>query len=909
MGWVTYMHQASLTLLSQARNAVARAEAWVVEATSRMSLPSVSAANMKRVGTGLIALTVTIIALTLWIFRADALNEAQQDASGLATALAEQTTRTVHAVDLVVRDLHEKAMSVGSETPQSFSNLLSARDIHDLLVQKLRLLPQADALVFASADGKIVNSTRTWPVAPILIPDRDYYRHFQSNNDPGLFISAPVKSRVTGADTIYIVRRINAPNGSMVGLVIAAVRIKYFNDLYGAIARSDSRSVTLARRDGIVIATRPPATAGAEPARLVTPAWHKIVAQGGGHYRAPADQGGAARTVAVQALTEYPLVVNVTVDESALLQRWRYHALAVALGLLAVALYAMTLLRALAGKSRELELTLNHMTQGIMMVTPGRKVPVINQRAIELLDLPKSLAAPQTTFDDILSFQHKLEEFGRDGISVEPVIWESIKKGGASTHVPMYERVRPNGTALEIRTVPLPDGGLVRTFTDITERRHAEGEVRAMALRDELTGLANRARLHEHLQDLLRRLQRTGEGFCVISLDLDRLKAINDTLGHAVGDMLLQQAAARLRGCVEKTDLVARVGTETFVIVHADVDHPLNAIPLIHTLLNTVGAAYNVNGQRLVVATSIGIAAAPNDGDTPERLVKNADLALHRAKTDGRGVYRFFEPEMQVAADAKARMATEMRDALTGDQFEVHYLPWINCETGRVAGCEALVRWRHPSLGLIGPSEFIPVAEECGMIAAVGDWVLQRATVEACQWPDNIRLAVNVSAAQFLGNDLSGSVTQALSNSGFPANRLELEVTESLLLFERGDQRAMLQQLNRQGVHMALDDFGTGYSSFRYLDLFPFNRVKIDRSFVANITKRPHCAAIVTAAIDLGRSLEMRTTAEGVESQDQLAFLKQRGCEDVQGYLFGRPCRGPELLERLTRSIKVNSAA
>ncbi len=588
---------------------------------------------------------------------------------------------------------------------------------------------------------------------------------------------------------------------------------------------------------------------------------------------------------------------------------WWDHAWAIALGLIGVALYAMMLLRALAAKSRELELTLNHMTQGILMVAPDRKVPVINQRAIELLDLPKSLASQRATFDDILNFQHQCQEFGKDGVSVQPVVWDSIKQGGASTLLPVYERVRPNGTALEIRTVPLPDGGLVRTFTDITERRRAEGEVRAMALRDELTGLANRARLHEHLQDAFQRLHRAGEGFCVISLDLDRLRAINDTLGHAAGDTLLQQVAQRLLQCVDKKDLVARVGLDQFVIVNADVDHPLSVIPLVQMLLTTVGAPYSVNGQRLIVATSIGIATAPNDGDTPERLMKNADLALHASKKNGRAVFSFFEPEMQVAADAKARMATDMRDALAGEQFEVHYLPWVNCETGRIAGCEALVRWRHPSLGLIGPSEFIPIAEECGLIAAVGDWVLRRATVEARRWPENVRLAVNVSAAQFLGNDLSGSVQQALSNSGFPANRLELEVTESLLLFERGDQRAMLQQLSRQGVHMALDDFGTGYSSFRYLDLFPFNRIKIDRSFVANVTKRPHCAAIVTAAIELGRNLEMRTTAEGVESQDHFAFLKQRGCEDVQGYLFGRPCRGPELLERLTRSIVVNSAA
>ncbi|NJO24195.1 MAG: EAL domain-containing protein [Sphingomonadales bacterium] len=264
---------------------------------------------------------------------------------------------------------------------------------------------------------------------------------------------------------------------------------------------------------------------------------------------------------------------------------------------------------------------------------------------------------------------------------------------------------------------------------------------------------------------------------------------------------------------------------------------------------------------------------------------------------------------MQAAADEQRRMEVELREALQRDELELHYLPWIGCASGRIGGCEALVRWRHPTRGLIGPSHFIPIAEESGLIAAVGDWVLRRSTMEARAWPDDIKLSVNVSAAQFLGNDLAGSVTSALDDSGLSPERLELEVTESVLLFERGDQRADLQTLRQRGARIAIDDFGTGYSSFRYLDLFPFDRLKVDRNFVGQMARRPHCAAIVSAVMELGQSLNMLTTAVGVETHEQLALLKAGGCTDVQGYLFGQPARARDIEDLLSSFNSITSAA
>lgn len=865
--------------------------------------------SMPRLGMGLAALAATVIALTIWSFRQDALNDGRQNASGLATALAEQTTRAVHAVDLVVRDVQDLVTNMGLETPQLFERVLATPDVHQLLRGKLARLPQADALMLVGADGHLVSSSRSWPPPDITVTDREYYRFFRGVDGAGLFISGPVKDTAAGTWTIDFSRRINSPGGTFLGIVRAAVEVDYFSSVFKAVAFSGNELLALTRRDGTVLVDSHSALEQVNRSVPPASAWYGVVANGGGSYASSTDFDSVARALAVQPLREYPLVVNVGVDEGIMLARWRHQAIGLTLGALIIVLYSMLLLHALKAKSRELEVTLNSMTQGIIMADAEHRVPVINRQAVALLGLPDTLLTKPTTFDDILAFQCASGEFGKDGTAVNTKVWEWIQTGGTSGEFPVYERTRPNGTALEIRTVPLPGGGLVRTYTDVTERKRAEEQIRRMAFRDGLTGLANRALLHERLEEELARLGRQDEMFAVLCLDLDRFKAINDSLGHASGDIVLTQVAARLQDCVRDVDLVARLGGDEFVIIQSGLDHPLGAIPLVHRILSAISAPFELNGQRLSIGTSIGIAVAPTDGTTPSQVLRSADLALYWAKSDGRGAYHFFEPEMQAAADDRRQMEGELRQALQRDEFELHYLPWINRASGRIAGCEALVRWRHPTRGMIGPNDFIPLAEENGLIAAVGDWVLRRGTMEARAWPDDIKLAVNVSAAQFLGNDLSGSVISALAQSGFAPERLELEVTESVLLFERGDQRADLQQLRRQGVRIAIDDFGTGYSSFRYLNLFPFDRLKVDRSFVGQMVRRPHCAAIVNAVTELGQNLNMQTTAVGVETQEQLALLKAGGCTDMQGYLFGQPARASHIGDLLSSFGNINTAA
>jgi diguanylate cyclase (GGDEF)-like protein len=434
-------------------------------------------------------------------------------------------------------------------------------------------------------------------------------------------------------------------------------------------------------------------------------------------------------------------------------------------------------------------------------------------------------------------------------------------------------------------------------------------EIAHIAHHDILTGLANRVLLHERIDLALARARRHRESFAILCLDLDRFKIANDTLGHQAGDVLLQQVAERLRRCARDVDTVARVGGDEFVVLQTDVAEIAEVRGLAKRILLDVSAPYNVGGNPVVISVSIGVAVAPSDGASADKLLGNADLALYGAKTNGRNEFRFFDMEMEETAQRRVRLELELRDALTRDEFELWYQPWFDVATGRILGCEALLRWRHPQRGLLAPTDFLAIAEETGLIGRLGDWVLRRGCLEATAWPPNIRLAINLSAAQFIGGKLYGTVVDALAHSGLDPGRLELEITETLIIDDFEGTREALAQLRECGIGIALDDFGTGYSSLTHLRQLLFDRIKIDRSFVAEVTTREECAAIVTAVIALGTTLGVSITAEGVETSEQLAVLRNAGCTEVQGYFFSRPIPGAEIAGRLAASNAKVAAA
>jgi diguanylate cyclase (GGDEF)-like protein len=377
-----------------------------------------------------------------------------------------------------------------------------------------------------------------------------------------------------------------------------------------------------------------------------------------------------------------------------------------------------------------------------------------------------------------------------------------------------------------------------------------------------------------------------GENLAVLCLDLDDFKTINDTLGHPVGDALLKAVSERLRGCVRETDTVARFGGDEFAILQVATDGSSAVISLARRIVEAIHAPYDLGTHRVNIGISIGIALAPNDGIDPNQLLKNADLALYRAKAEGRGSYRFFEPEMDKRMRARRALELDIRKALVNGEFELYYQPLVNLERNEVCGCEALLRWHHPDRGMVSPAEFIAVAEDIGLITPIGEWALRQACAEAMTWPDHISIAVNLSPAQFRSETLVQMVTSALAASRLPGRRLELEITESALLQNNEVTRVAVRQLRSLGVRISMDVFGTGYSSLAYLQNFPFDKIKIDRSFINGLSSGRGSLAILKAIISLANSLGMTTVAEGIETEEQLALVRAEGCTEMQGYLF-----------------------
>jgi diguanylate cyclase (GGDEF)-like protein/PAS domain S-box-containing protein len=465
--------------------------------------------------------------------------------------------------------------------------------------------------------------------------------------------------------------------------------------------------------------------------------------------------------------------------------------------------------------------------------------------------------------------------------------WRHLKADGSEIHVLTFGR----RVAFDGR-----DGYLV-AVVDITERRKAEARIAHMAHHDGLTNLPNREFYQDRLRQALDR-SKPGKHVAVLCVDLDLFKNVNDSFGHPIGDRLLKQVSERLRSEVHGDNLVARLGGDEFAIVLASDVSPNEASDFADRLIGVLSAHYDIDGSEVVVGASIGIALSPGDGASCEELMRNADMALYRAKSDGGGVHRFFEREMDRQAQKRRDMERDLRRAFANGEFELHYQPLVDIAADRISGFESLLRWRHPDKGMISPAEFIPVAEDIGLIVSLGEWVLREACAEAMNWPADVKVAVNLSPVQFRSRNLVQVVISALAHSGLSPRRLELEITESVFLAETEANLAILHQLRELGVSISMDDFGTGYSSLSYLRSFPFDKIKIDRSFVKDLAQRTDCVAIVRAISGLGRSLNITTTAEGVETVDQFDWLRAEGCNEVQGFLFSaaRPAAEIEAL-------------
>jgi diguanylate cyclase (GGDEF)-like protein len=789
---------------------------------------------------------------------------------------------------------------------------LASPEVNELLRERLRTVPQIDAITVVDAKGRIVNLSRTYPAPPVDLADRDYFRAFQDGRRIEPFIGEPVRSRVNGTWTVVLARRLNV-GGQFHGLVLGIIALDAIERSFAAVMTKPGSSVSLFRDDGMVLARFPRDEGSIGKQHAAT-------------------TGEDDRLVVSHPVLPYRLTVEVAVSEQAALAGWRRQLVAIAsFTLLASAGMALMLrtvarqLRAehearrslgartaeleearrrleaqakeladtaaalrggeqlLAERSETLHTTLENIDQGIMMVDSSGTVVAYNQRVVQMLGLPNELLARRPAFREVLQFQWETGEFARTGTTLR----EFVRGGGMHDRPQVYERERPNGRTIEVRSLPLPGGGIVRTYTDVTERKGAEAHIRRIATEDELTGLANRVSLRERLEELGREKQ-PGHGVALLYLDLDRFRLINDARGHEMGDRLLVEVGRRLQAATGPEDMVARIGGDEFAVVHWFATDQGDGTALAELLLAVLAEPYMVGGLRLSITVSIGVALA-EPGASAETLRRNADIAMYRAKDAGGNKARRYEPAMAAAQQEQFQLEQALREAIGREAFRMAYQPVVSLESNGVVGYETLLRWTDRVRGEVSPQLFIPVAEATGLIVPLGRWVLEQACFEAASWNNDCTIAVNLSPVQFHAGDLLEVVEECLARSGLPPHRLELEVTEGVLLEDSGAVLATMMALRAAGVAITLDDFGTGHAGLSYLRRFPFDKIKIDRSFVRNLGTDQQSEAIVEAILLLGRRLNLRVVAEGVEDETQLQRLRELRCPLVQGYLTGRP--------------------
>jgi diguanylate cyclase (GGDEF)-like protein/PAS domain S-box-containing protein len=626
--------------------------------------------------------------------------------------------------------------------------------------------------------------------------------------------------------------------------------------------------------------------------------------------------GGAARNYGRPWLVQYHILLACGPLSVALALHggFYYIGLAVLLVLFFFGLKGINLslhaifVKALTSSFRESALAsqfdtaLNNMPHGLCMFDSEGLLVVGNSRLGELLGTSRDLAHEDMTVWEMLYDcvrSELISEYMAERVAVQFETHQSDRKTGNIIIDTL------DGRNFSVTFQPMENGGSVVLIEDITERKNAEAKISHMARYDALTGLPNRTYFRDQIDKMLGPTRHSGKSCAVLFIDLDQFKQVNDTLGHPCGDQLLCAVADRLRKIVRDTDVVARFGGDEFVVFQSPVKHPKEAATLAKNIVKWLEEPYDIEGHHVVIGASIGIAITPHESISADHLLKNADMALYRAKSDGRGTWRFFEPDMAAQAQARRSLELDLRTALNNNAFKVFYQPLVNLKTRRISTCEALLRWPHPERGMIPPAEFIPIAEEMGLIHDIGRWVLKQACVEATQWPSHVRVAVNLSPMQFRRGDVVGDVRDALSLSGLEANRLEVEITESVLLQDTPLTRAALHQLHELGVRISLDDFGTGYSSLSYLHSFPLQKVKIDRSFLEGLGSSDRPVTLLHGVARLSAELGMSVVVEGIETEEQLALVSaEEGIEEAQGYLFSPPIPGRQI-RKLLRATTV----
>jgi len=775
--------------------------------------------------------------------------------------------------------------------------------INRFIARQHRRMPELDSLRFADERGIIRYGVGVAGHANIGVADRDYFVRLRDDAQVGLVISKPVLGRVSGQWGIVIGRRCNKPDGSFSGVAYAVIFLSQFRDMFAGVALGPRDGITLRDPDLAMVARFPELTGPNQGVgnKTVSAEFRENIQRDPNHgtYVAHTGIDGILRLVSYRRTSAYPgyIIVSFAVDDY--LREWRKEATKLAL------MAAMFCLTTLAG-GLLLWKSWRRQEQDTTMLGILARVFSNSNEAIIVTDGDNRIIAANAAFtqltgyaeEEVLGNNPGLLKAGNTAPETYRQMWAELTAKGA-WQGELWDR-RKNGESypkwLSIAVVRDAAGKVsnyIGSFVDISERKASEERIRHLALHDALTGLPNRYSLNEQLAQALAFAQRNKKPLALLMIDLDRFKDINDTLGHQTGDKLLIQVAERLGQSVRSSDIVARLGGDEFVVVLTDIDAPAAAAHVAAKIVAAISEPYLLDDTALRTSPSIGICIYPDDAVDGNDLVKKADVAMYHAKSRGRSNYQFFTDEMHASAVARMALETDLRRALEQQQFLLHYQPQLDLRSGALVGVEALVRWQHPQRGLVSPLEFIPLAEETGLIVPLGDWVLSEACRQLQAWRAkgiaHIRMSVNLSASQFLDAALPQRIRRILADAGLNGADLDLEVTESMSMASPAETIAVMKTLTADGLSISIDDFGTGYSSLAYLKLFPVSTLKIDRAFVQHIETNANDAEICDVTVLLAHKLGFDVVAEGVETEAQLKYLLSIGCEKIQGYLISKP--------------------
>jgi diguanylate cyclase (GGDEF)-like protein len=857
----------------------------------------------------LIAAIAIGTAIMVGNFRDRALANSARELENTTLLLARHFDRQLEEFGIVQNQLVTYMRSTGIASNEDYRRQMSGQDMHAMLQIMSNGSSDVAGVNIFDSSGTLINSS-TWPLPNVNVADRAYFKTFESKHAVSSTLIELLKSRITGASIALISREMTGPSGEFLGLVTRGIATASFEEFFRSVALGKDAVITMLHRDGTMLARFPHVDAMIGSNLSAGDLFQHILPNSSyGTMRLHSPVDGQDRLGSVRTLTEFPVVIVATITISAALADWRDQTrlLIGVAGLLVLVIVVMLFLivrqlsrqfglskRRLALEKQRLDVAVNNMTQSLLLFDPSDRLVVCNNRYIEMFGLSPDVVKPGCTFRELIAYRKEAGSFKGDADEYCSSVLRNVRSGKSTLSVVE----NPNGRSIQIVNQPLANGGWLTTLEDITERRRIEDRVAHQAHYDALTDLPNRVLFREHLEQEIKTVS-PGQQLAVLYLDIDEFKSVNDSLGHRIGDELLKSVAVSLSGCVGPTNFVARLGGDEFAIVQTAVKGPEDVTDLIALIYKAIREPYECLGHQVTTDVSIGIALAPQHGVDLDQILQNADLAMYSAKADGRRTYRFFEPEMDTKVKERHILEMDLRQAIIDKSFEVQYQPVVDLQSNQIAGCEALLRWRHPKRGMISPAEFIPVAEQIGLIDQLGEWVLRTACTEAATWPDNIKLAVNVSPVQFRSNTLTLKVIAALAASGLSAGRLELEITEAVLIRDDETALAILHQLRAIGVRIALDDFGTGYSSLSYLERFPFDKIKIDRCFITRVADPGGSSCIVQAVVTIATARNMTTTAEGVETEPQKEALRGLGCTQMQGYLFSPARTGADIKQLL----------